>query len=275
MTPALILPFANVDPIFAGPLAFAEPRSAVIGRATIGSGAWLGEDSVIRADGEVVRIGNGVYLGHRATVHIVHELLPAIIGDNVTVGANSIVHACTVGDNCVIENDVTLLDDAKIAANVLIEACSTVFPRKVLDTGWIYAGSPAKPVRELKVGELAARAEVVRGRRGGEREMSPAVQDFGKDVFIAQTAQRHGRLSFSPGSSLFFSCVADAGTGSIFVGENTNVQDNTTIRVGAGDTTIGRNVTVGHNVAMGAVRVGEHTLIGMGAHLADGVLGAG
>ena len=271
MTPALILPFADTLPVFATPVAFAGPRSAVLGRATIGSDAWLGEDCVVRADGEIVRIGDGVFLGHRATVHIVHDLLPAIIGHNVTVGANSIVHACTVGDNCVLENDVTVLDDAKIASDVLIEAGSTVFPRKALESGWVYAGSPAKPVRELKPGELAARAGVVRARGGSERALSSAVQDFGADVFIARTAQRNGRISFSPGSSLFFSCVADAGTGTIFVGENTNVQDNTVIRVSAGETVIGRNVTVGHNVRMGEVRVGDHTLIGMGAHLVDGV----
>ncbi len=272
MMPALILPFADTLPVFAGPPAFAGPRSAVLGRATIGRDAWLGEDSVVRADGEIVRIGDGIHLGHRATVHIVHELLPAIIGDNVTVGANAVVHACNVGDHCVIENDVTVLDDAKVGANLIIEAGSTVFPRKVLESGWIYAGSPAKPMRELKDGELAARAAVVRARGGSERAMSLAVQAFGDDVFVARTAQRNGRLTLSPGSSLFFSCVADAGTGSIFVGENTNIQDNTRIRVvGSGETIIGRNVTVGHNVEMGAVRVGDHTLVGMGAHLADGV----
>ena len=272
MMPALILPFANVEPAFSGPLAFAGPRSTVLGRATIGRDAWLGEDSVVRADGEAVRIGGGFFLGHRATVHIVHDLLPTVVADNVTVGANSILHACTVGHNCVIENDVTVLDDAKVGADVLIEAGSTVFPRKVLESGWIYAGSPAKPVRELKDGELAARAAVVRARGGSERAMSAAVQDLGAGVFVARTAQRNGRLTFAPGSGLFFSCVADAGTGAIFVGENTNVQDNTRIRVsGSGETIIGRDVTVGHNVEMGTVRVGDHALIGMGVHLAEGV----
>lgn len=269
MPPSLLLPFSETDPMFGGDPVFAGPRSAVLGRATIGANAWFGEDSVVRADGEEVRIGDGVFLGHRSTIHIVHEMLPCIIGRNVTVGANCCVHACTVGDNCVFEANVTILDDARVGDNVLIEANSTVFPRKVLDAGWIYAGSPAKPVRELKGSELADRAARVRAERGSERALPATVQDFGEAVFIARTAQRFGRLICAPGSSLFFSCVADAGTGSIFVGENTNVQDNTVIRVGTGEAVIGRETTIGHNVRMDAARIGDFSLVGIGAVLAE------
>ena len=282
MMPALILPFADTDPSFGGPAVFAGPRSAVLGRATIGAGGWFGETSVVRADGEVVRIGDGVHLGPRATVHIVHDVSPCIIGDNVTVGANSVVHACTVGNDCVIEHDVTILDDARIEAGVLIEPGSTVFPRKVLASGWVYAGSPAKPVRELGKGELAARAATIRARDAegatpAGTEADPTALDaapdhgFGGDVFVASTARCRGRVRFAPHSGLFFGCVADAGTGSIVIGENTNVQDNTLIRAGDGDTVIGRDVTIGHNVLMDAVRVGDRSLVGMGVHLVPGV----
>lgn len=271
MMPSFVLPFADTEPTFAGPLAFAGPRSAVLGRATIGTQAWLGEDAVVRADGEVVRIGDRVHLGRRATVHIVHELLPAIVGDDVTVGANAIVHACTVGDRCVIEHDVTVLDGAEIASDVLIEPCSTVFPRKKLEGGWIYAGSPAKPVRALKDGELAARAAALRAHQESETVPSRSVTTLGESVFLASTASVVGRVEFAANASLFFSCVADAGSdGSIVVGENTNVQDNTILRPGSGEIVIGAGVTVGHNVQMGAVRIGAASLIGMGAKLADG-----
>lgn len=266
--PSLVLPFADTLPVFAGAPVFAGPGSAVLGRATIGSGAFLGEDSVVRADGDVVRIGRAVHLGHRATVHIVHESLPCLIGDDVTIGANAIVHACTIGDRCVIEDDVVVLDGATVGDDALLEKGSTVFPRKHLPGGWIYAGSPARPVREVADGELAARAATVRARVGSERAVSLNVQDFGDGVFIAQTAKRAGRLDFAPGSSLFFSCVADGGTGSIFVGANTNVQDNTVLRAGSGDIVIGRDTTIGHNVRMGPGRVGDETLVGMGVVLA-------
>ena len=270
MQPSLILPFAGTRPDFATPPAFAGPRSAVLGRATIGASAWLGEDSVVRADGERVKIGANAHLGHRATVHIVHDTTPCLIGDNVTVGANVCVHACTIGDDCVFEDDVTILDEAMVGSNVVIEAGSTVFPRKRLDAGWLYRGSPAKPVRELWAGELARRAAGVRAQHGSERALPPTAQDFGEAVFIAHTAQRAGRLICAPGSSLFFSCVADAALGSIYIGENTNVQDNTVMRAGDGEIIIGRDTTIGHNVRMGPARVGDRSLVGIGAVLGDG-----
>ncbi|MGD0635396.1 MAG: gamma carbonic anhydrase family protein [Beijerinckiaceae bacterium] len=272
MTPSLILPFHQTAPRFAGPVAHAGPRSAVLGRATIGANVSLGEDSVIRADGQEVHLGANVWLGRRATVHIVHDILPAIVGDNVTAGTNAIIHACTVGDNCVIEADVTILDAAVVEANVLIEAGSTVFPRKVLESGMVYAGSPAKPVRPLREGELAERAAALRASRESEPALAPGREDFGETVFIARTSQRAGRLSFAPGSSLFFSCVADAGSGIISIGENTNIQDNTVMRAGSGEVVIGRDTTVGHNVRMGAARVGANALVGIGAILAEGTV---
>jgi carbonic anhydrase/acetyltransferase-like protein (isoleucine patch superfamily) len=71
---------------------------------------------------------------------------------------------------------------------------------------------------------------------------------------------------------LFFSCVADAGSGIISIGENTNIQDNTVMRAGSGEVVIGRDTTVGHNVRMGAARVGANALVGIGAILAEGTV---
>lgn len=276
MPSPFLLPFHDVAPSFGGPVRVTGADAAVLGRATLGADAVLGGNSVVRADGEVVRIGTRLFLGPRATVHIVHELLPCLIGNNVTVGANAIVHACTVGDDCVIEDDVTVLDDAKLAPGLLLEPCSTVFPRKALEGGWIYAGSPAKPVRELAPGELAARAAAIRSRTVAQSREDATPRSAGLDAdqscFVAQTAQVAGTLVMAPGSSLFFSCVADAGTGTIRIGANTNVQDNTVIRIGSGEVAVGANVTVGHNVRIGQARIGDGTLIGMGAHLVDGVV---
>jgi carbonic anhydrase/acetyltransferase-like protein (isoleucine patch superfamily) len=272
MTPSLILPFHQTAPRFAGPLAYAGPRSAVLGRATIGTNVSLGEDCVVRADGQEVHLGDNVWLGRRATAHIVHDILPAIIGSNVTAGTNSVIHACTVGDNCVIEAEVTILDGAVVESDVLIEAGSTVFPRKVLKSGMVYAGSPAQPVRPLQEGELETRAAVIRAAHESESALAPGREDFGEHVFIARTSQRAGRLAFAPGSSLFFGCVADAGTGIISIGENTNIQDNTVMRAGAGEVVIGRDTTIGHNVRMGAARVGTNALVGIGSVLGEGTV---
>ncbi len=272
MMPSLILPFHDTLPRFAGPPRFAGVRSAVLGRATIGGEAWLGVDCVIRADGQEVHIGQDVWLARRATVHIVHDILPAVIGNHVTVGGNTIIHACTVGDGCVIEDDVTILDGAVIEPNVLIEAGSTVFPRKTLASGFIYAGSPAISVRALQSGELAARRAFLRVPRSEEPIDADGAPTVDGAVFIARTARCAGRVSFEPGSSLFFSCVADAGAGSITVGANTNIQDNSVLRAGAGEIVIGPDTTIGHNVQIAAARIGARALIGIGAVLGQGTV---
>lgn len=272
MAEPFILPFYDTLPAFAAPLREAGARSAVLGRATLGTDVWIGEDCVIRADGQIVRIGDNVFLGQRATVHIVHDILPAIIGSNVTVGNNSLVHACTAGNNIVIEDDVTVLDEAVVEDHVLIEAGSTVFPRKVLKSGFVYAGTPAKEVRPLETGELQRRAAAIRARRTTAKPLPAADHDFGDAVFIAATTQRAGAIEFAPGSSLFFSCVADAGAGRISVGENTNIQDNTIMRVDRGELVVGRDTTIGHNVKLGPGHVGSRSLIGMGAVLAAGTI---
>src|SRR4051812_44394075 len=89
-----LLSYAGTSPTFAAPPA-AAPDAAVLGRATIGARARLGAASVIRADGHFVRAGHDLWLGPRATVHIAHDVYPAIIGDRVSIGENAVVHACT------------------------------------------------------------------------------------------------------------------------------------------------------------------------------------
>ena len=272
MTPSLLLPFHGTMPAFAGPPRFAGARSAVLGRATIGMDAWLGVDCVIRADGQEVHVGNDAWLARRATVHIVHDLLPAIIGHHVTVGANTIIHACTVGDGCVIEDDVTILDGAVIEPDVVIEAGSTVFPRKVLASGFIYAGSPALAVRPLQSGELAARRAFMRMPKSEKPVDADSSNAPSEGVFIARTARCYGQVAFEAGSSLFFSCIADAGSGAIRIGANTNIQDNSVLQAGSGEIVVGPDTTVGHNVRINAGRIGARALVGIGSVLADGTI---
>jgi NDP-sugar pyrophosphorylase family protein len=97
----LALPYDETQPYFVTPPRLCGVGSSVLGKVTIGSRAALAAGSVIRADGEIVRIGDDFHLGEISTVHIAHKIRPTIIGDRVTVGRNAVVHACVVGDNCV------------------------------------------------------------------------------------------------------------------------------------------------------------------------------
>ena len=265
----LTLPFDGVEARFAAPPLFCGIRSCVLGKAELGADAWIGGSVCIRADGHFIRIGDRFWIGDRSTVHIAHDLHPAIVGNRVTVGRNSVVHACTVGEDCVIEDDVVILDASVVGEGVLIEAGSLVLGASELSAGSVYAGAPATRVRSLDRSELDERRARVQ-RLGSHLAWSSSSQASVPDTtFAALTAELSGQIEIGAGASVFFGCDLSAGGGRIVIGENTNIQDNTVISCSGGDAVIGRDTTLGHNVRVGTCRIGHRALIGIGAVLAD------
>jgi carbonic anhydrase/acetyltransferase-like protein (isoleucine patch superfamily) len=270
-----VLPYHGALPQFATPPEHCGPDAAVLGRATIGRNAILGTSSVIRADGNIVTAGDDFSLGDRATIHIEHDLLPAIIGDRVTVGENAVVHACTVHNDVVVEDGALVLDASEVPDNVVVEAGSVVLPRSRLESGKLYAGLPAKPVRDLRPGEVAERAAPIRARTGMTPGSARALADgdIHASVFVAATARLRGRIFAAENASIWFGCELDAGDGEIHIGANTNIQDNTLIRCRPGERfVIGADSTIGHNVTLGDCRIGDRALIGIGSVVANGTI---
>jgi carbonic anhydrase/acetyltransferase-like protein (isoleucine patch superfamily) len=269
-----VLPYASILPEFAAPPAFVGERAAVLGRATIGARARLGASSVIRADGHFVRIGDDFILSNRSTVHIDHDLLPAIIGDRVSVGRNAVVHACTLGSDIIVGDDAVILDGSVVGDNVIIEPRSIVFPRSELASGKLYAGMPAKPVRDLRAGEFVEHRPGLREGSGEALATSICFAgDLDLSVFLAGTARLSGRIAAAENASIWFGCELDADGGEIAIGQNTNIQDNTVIRCRPGRRfAIGPDSTIGHNVTLADCTIGERSLIGIGAVVAPGTI---
>jgi gamma-carbonic anhydrase len=273
-----ILPYAGIQPSIAGPLVHAGPGSAVLGRVTLGRNAWLGALSVMRADGHFVRVGDDFHLGPRSTLHINHEIFPCIVGDRVAVGRNACVHACTVGSDVVIGDGVVILDGAVVEDNVVLDPGSTVFPNKRVPGGFLYAGSPAKPVRALVAGEVAERRQQMSAEHDDEPTTRlPVARAAGSDVhasvFIASTATIAGRIAAAESASVWYSNTLDAGAAAISIGARTNIQDNTIIRCAtAQGVSIGRDSAVGHNVMIHDCVIGDRTLIGIGSTVAAGTV---
>lgn len=268
-----MLPYASLSPQFAS-AAVAAPGSAVLGRAAIGKNARLGASSVIRADGHFVRIGDDFWLGDRGTVHIAHDVYPTIIGDRVIVGANAVVHACTVGSDVVVGDGAVILDGSVVGDRIVIEPHSIVFPRSELLSGKLYGGMPARPVRDLRPGEIEERAALLRAA-GTSAGLSPALAeaDIDASAFIAGTARLRGRVVAAKNSSVWFGCDLDANGGEIAIGQNTNIQDNTWIRCRPGRRfSIAEDSTIGHNVTLGDCSIGARSLIGIGAVVANGTI---
>lgn len=284
----IVIPYLEFRPRLGADLD-AAADCAIIGRAEVGARCHLGQLATLRADGESIRIGNDCWFGDFSTVHIAHSVFPAVVGNEVTVASFGLVHACDLGDGCVVGEHALVMDNSRIGAGAVIAADSVVPPGKHLDGGWLYAGVPAKPVREVSAAELASLRELVRsGAASGDaainailrsaRQVAKPGQSAGFGVpakvtagaYVAPTAILEGNLALGVGGSVWFG-VEMIGGGDLEVGAGSNVQDNTRIEVKAGERVqLGERVTVGHNVRMARCLVEDGAMIGMGS-----VVGAG
>lgn len=274
----LILPYGGRRPRFASAPRLSGPGVALLGRITAGHRCRFGTGAVVRADGHDVDIGDDFDMGAQATVHIAHDVYGTRIGDAVTAGAGSVIHACTVGDGCHIGAGAVVLDGSVIGAGAALEPGAVVFPRSTLDGGWLYAGVPAKPLRPLAPEELAALHAATRAGDGGKvtndvaypEARDGAATDTKGCLFIAANARLAGAVVAEGGNSIWFGCILDAGAQQIALGRNTNIQDNSVLRAISAPLRIGRDSTIGHNVTMTDCSVGERSLIGIGAVVAPG-----
>ena len=292
----MLIPYLDYAPSIALPMNCAA-TAAIVGRTVTGPGLVLRDYATLRADGDWVRIGANAYFGERATVHIADSVLPAVIGDDVTVGRFALVHACTVDDRVVVGDAAVVMDGAHVGAGALITAGSLVPPRKRLAGGWVYEGNPATPVREIDAEELAEAAFAIRHRVTSAlvtaTDLPPldmgAFVSAGADertahdgrhapragrAYIAPTAVLAGDVVVADEASVYFGCAVVAGGSRIAIGPRTNVQDNSLLVTDAarGPLVIGADATIGHNVRLGAARIGNRALVGMGSQIGDRVV---
>lgn len=143
------------------PGAWVHPRATVIGEVSLAADTSVWPGAVIRGDVNRIDIGVASNIQDGSVLHVAHrgEHNPdggaLVIGARVTVGHTVILHACTVGDECLIGMGSIVLDRAVIEPRVLLGAGSLVPEGKTLESGWLYLGRPAKPVRRLTEQELA------------------------------------------------------------------------------------------------------------------------
>lgn len=274
MTSALnLIAYEGVHPTLGSKPAAALPGHAVVGRVTLGHSAWLGAGSVIRADGHFVRVGNGLHMGRGATIHIAHAVYPTLIGDRVCIGADAVVHACTVEDDVVVERGSVILDGAVVGAGSVVEAGSIVYPRSTLKPGMLYAGRPAKPVRALSPHERLARAELQRARNVAADagwKCQPNATRAAPNAFVAGTCELAGSVHLADGASVWFGSRLDGRVGTITIGRLCNVQDNSMLRAGPLGMSLGDETTIGHNVQLSECNVGARCLVGIGSRIAPG-----
>lgn len=145
---ALILPVENILPQW-GTNCFIAPNATIVGDVTLGDECSVWFNAVLRGDVNSIRIGNKVNVQDGAVIHCTYKRTKAIIGDNVTIGHNAIVHGCTIHSNVLIGMGAIVLDKAVVHSNTIIAAGAVVLEGAVCEGGSIYAGVPAKKVKDI------------------------------------------------------------------------------------------------------------------------------
>lgn len=145
---ALIKSVRNFTPSF-GKDCFLADNATIIGDVITGDACSIWFQAVVRGDVNSIRLGHKVNIQDGAVVHCTYEQSQTIIGNNVSVGHNAIVHGCTIKDNVLVGMGSIVMDHATVESNVLIGAGAVVLENAHLESGWIYAGIPAKPIKAL------------------------------------------------------------------------------------------------------------------------------
>lgn len=134
---------------------FVDPTAVVIGDVVLGDGVSIWPMAVVRGDMHRIRIGKSTSVQDGAVLHITHasdfnpEGFPLIIGEEVTIGHKAILHGCTLGNRVLVGMGAIVMDGVIVEDEVIIAAGSLVAPGKTLLSGYVYAGSPARKMREI------------------------------------------------------------------------------------------------------------------------------
>lgn len=140
---------------------YVHPAATIIGDVQIGENSSVWPGAVIRGDVNFIRIGAGSNVQDLSMLHVSHKSSwdaagsPLIIGNHVTIGHSVILHGCTIEDECLIGMGSIVMDKVVVQKHVLLGAGSLVPEGKVLESGYLYMGRPAKKVRALSEKEIA------------------------------------------------------------------------------------------------------------------------
>lgn len=145
---AIIRPLLGKTPEI-GEDCFLAETAIVIGDVVLGSGCSIWYGAVLRGDVHYIRVGNNTNIQDNAVIHATYQKSPTNIGNYVTIAHGAIVHGCTIHDNVMIGMNAVILDDAVIESNSIVAAGSVVSKGTRVESGSVYAGIPAKKIKDI------------------------------------------------------------------------------------------------------------------------------
>jgi carbonic anhydrase/acetyltransferase-like protein (isoleucine patch superfamily) len=144
----VILQVKGIEPKW-GDQCYIAPNATIVGDVVMGNNCSVWFNAVIRGDVNSITIGNDSNIQDGAVIHATYQKAATFIGNRVSVGHNAIVHGCEVKDNVLIGMGAIVMDNAIIEEYCIIAAGSVVLENTICETGYLYAGTPAKKIKPI------------------------------------------------------------------------------------------------------------------------------
>jgi carbonic anhydrase/acetyltransferase-like protein (isoleucine patch superfamily) len=145
---ALIKTVRGYSPRF-GNNCFLADNATVVGEVVMGDNCTVWFNAVVRGDVHSITIGDNTNIQDGAIIHCTYQKAKTVIGKNVSIAHNAIVHGCTIEDNVLVGMGAIIMDDAVIGSESVIAAGAVVLPGTIVEPGSIYAGMPAKRIKDI------------------------------------------------------------------------------------------------------------------------------
>lgn len=150
----LILPVKGVYPKI-GKDCFLAENSTIVGDVTMGNNCSVWFSAVIRGDVNFIKIGDNTNIQDGAVIHCTYLKAPTIIGNNVSIGHNALVHGCILQDNVLVGMGAIVMDHAIVEEFCIIAAGAIVLENTKCESSFLYAGIPARKIKPLSEEQIA------------------------------------------------------------------------------------------------------------------------
>jgi len=144
----LILPVKDKNPVWGSDCYIAE-NATIVGDVIMGDNCSVWFNAVVRGDVNYIRVGNNTNIQDGAVIHCTYLYAGTDIGNNVSIGHNALVHGCTLKDNVLVGMGAIVMDHAVVEEFVIIAAGAIVLENTICESGYLYAGIPAKKIKPI------------------------------------------------------------------------------------------------------------------------------